>query len=242
MNNNYTVYMHIFPNNKVYIGITCRNPKYRWNNGKNYKTNEVMCRAIKKYGWENVKHEILYENLTKEEAEQKEIELIAKCNSTDKNYGYNIENGGKCVGRVSEETKIKISKNNARYWKGKKLPKETREKMSLSMKNRKIKRESIFKALETKRKKYPNGIIISFEERKRRSDKMKNNKISAKGIIQLDREGNFIKEWFCISDASRELKINNGSIVSCAKGRRKSAGGYIWKYRNEYMVSDAIFG
>lgn len=46
MKNNYTVYMHIFPNNKVYIGITSRNPKYRWNNGKNYKKQCLIARAI----------------------------------------------------------------------------------------------------------------------------------------------------------------------------------------------------
>ena len=76
MEDNYKVYMHIFPNNKVYIGITKRNPKYRWNNGKAYYHNQFMVRAIKKYGWNNIEHKILYENLSREEAEQKEIEFI----------------------------------------------------------------------------------------------------------------------------------------------------------------------
>lgn len=34
MQNNYSVYIHIFPNSKVYIGITKRQPKDRWQNGK----------------------------------------------------------------------------------------------------------------------------------------------------------------------------------------------------------------
>ena len=35
-NKKYCVYKHIFPNNKVYIGVTCQKPEYRWRNGKGY--------------------------------------------------------------------------------------------------------------------------------------------------------------------------------------------------------------
>ena len=130
MENNYTVYIHIFPNNKVYIGITRRKPIYRWNNGKAYYHNIFMRRAIKKYGWENVKHEILYEHLTKEEAEQKEIELIKFYNSTNDNFGYNIEKGGNHIGKISDKTKAKLSKAHL----GKVVTKKTREKISKTLK------------------------------------------------------------------------------------------------------------
>ena len=62
MENNYTVYMHIFPNNKVYIGITNKNVNSRWRkNGVGYTNCPRMNNAINKYGWENVEHKILYE-------------------------------------------------------------------------------------------------------------------------------------------------------------------------------------
>lgn len=35
-NNIWTVYEHISPSNKIYVGITSRNPKHRWDNGKGY--------------------------------------------------------------------------------------------------------------------------------------------------------------------------------------------------------------
>lgn len=70
---NYKVYKHIFPNNKVYIGITQQTLKRRWQNGRGYYKNTFISKAINKYGWENVKHEILFENLTKEQAEQKKL-------------------------------------------------------------------------------------------------------------------------------------------------------------------------
>ena len=88
MEKKYIVYKHIFPNNKVYIGMTSKKPIYRWNNGKAYMNNKNIINAIKKYGWKNVKHEILYENLTKEVAEGKEIELITEYKSNNIKYGY----------------------------------------------------------------------------------------------------------------------------------------------------------
>ena len=94
----------------------------RWRNGKGYKNQNLIYRAIIKYGWDNIKHEILFENLTKEEAEQKEIELIAFYKSNQKEFGYNIENGGNCKGKMSEAERQKRSilfkgENNPMYGK-----------------------------------------------------------------------------------------------------------------------------
>ena len=73
----YTVYKHITPNGKIYIGITKRNPLKRWQNGRGYSTNKHFSRAIKKYGWNNIIHKILFSGLSEEEAKIKEIKLIA---------------------------------------------------------------------------------------------------------------------------------------------------------------------
>lgn len=52
----YTVYMHITPSGKMYIGITGRNPLKRWgSNGSGYK-GQAFSNAIKKYGWDNMEH------------------------------------------------------------------------------------------------------------------------------------------------------------------------------------------
>jgi predicted GIY-YIG superfamily endonuclease len=105
---NYVVYVHIFPNNKKYVGITSQDVNRRWKNGKGYQ-NQIINSAIQKYGWHNTEHKILYTNLTKEEAEQKEIELISEWQTNKKTKGYNIANGGNCQGSFSDETKNKIS-------------------------------------------------------------------------------------------------------------------------------------
>ena len=104
----YIIYKHTTPSNKVYIGLTSRNPILRWNNGNGYRKNIHFFRAIMKYGWSNIKHEILYTDLTEEEAKRKEIELIAKYNATDLNFGYNITKGGDTRASMPEETRIKM--------------------------------------------------------------------------------------------------------------------------------------
>lgn len=106
---NYKVYMHRFPNGKVYIGITCQKPEYRWNKGKHYRKQPLIFNAIMKYGWDNIEHIILFDGLSKEDAETKEVELISLYDSTNREKGYNIENGGNSTGKHSEETKKKMS-------------------------------------------------------------------------------------------------------------------------------------
>lgn len=92
--NSYCVYKHTSPDGKVYIGVTCQNPKKRWRNGRGYSYNSHFIRAITKYGWDNFRHEIIADGVSKEQAYEIEIELISKYKSTDQRYGYNHRNGG----------------------------------------------------------------------------------------------------------------------------------------------------
>lgn len=108
----YTVYKHTSPSGKCYIGITCMSPKRRWRRGKGYKDNIYFSNAINKYGWDNIKHEILFTGLTKEQAEQKEIELIVFYKSNEREYGYNIDNGGNSKGKHCKETIEKCRQAN----------------------------------------------------------------------------------------------------------------------------------
>ena len=94
MEKKYIVYQHISPNEKIYIGITSQSTKRRWRNGEGYKSNEYFYNAILKYGWENFKHEILFEGLSKEKAEEIEKKLIIKLDTTNPSKGYNLRDGG----------------------------------------------------------------------------------------------------------------------------------------------------
>ena len=94
MEREYSVYCHTFPNGKKYIGISsdCEN---RWRNGKGYETQPKMDRAIQKYGWENIKHDIVLSGLSKEQANELEKYLIAELNTIQN--GYNVTIGGDTV-------------------------------------------------------------------------------------------------------------------------------------------------
>lgn len=117
--NNYKLYVHIAPNGKRYYGITKTSPKERWKNGKGYNNNQYFTRAIKKYGWNNIKHIILFDSLTETEAKELEQYYIQWYNTADRKYGYNISLGGESNNH-SEETKQKMSEskkgiNNGMY-------------------------------------------------------------------------------------------------------------------------------
>ena len=182
----YIVYMHISPSNKRYIGVTKQKPISRWRtDGSGYKDNKYFWNAIQKYGWDNFQHEILFENLTKEEAEQKEIELIAYYKSNQSKFGYNIANGGNCVGTVSEETRLKISYAN------KHRSEETREKLRQAMLGKKLSDETKRKMSESRM-----GYKFSEESRKKISESRKGKPMSdeAKSKMIQSKTGKKLSE------------------------------------------------
>ena len=98
-------------NGKLYIGQTIQKVSYRWYDHKCIKKSKninVLRSAIKKYGVDNFKVEVIEENLTSSEANKLEIKLIKQLNTLAPN-GYNLASGGKNF-RHSKITKIKISK------------------------------------------------------------------------------------------------------------------------------------
>lgn len=51
-------------------------------------------------------------------------------------------------------------------------------------------------------------------------------------ITQYSIDNKFIKDWDCARDVERVLFIANTNVLCCAKGKRKTAGGFIWKYKS----------
>lgn len=185
--NNYILYMHITPNNKVYIGITCQGVKNRWGkDGKGYYGHRYFWNAIQKYGWDNIKHVILAQGLSKKWACRLEQLLIAEYMANNSEYGYNLSIGGEFnsgfhykrtpefIERIrelntgkhhSEETRRKISENN------KSRDPEVVEKIKQSLK--KTQKERTAKRLQTMRERYPEGITQSAESNRKRSEALK---------------------------------------------------------------------
>ena len=144
----WTVYEHITPSGKRYIGITSRkNPKQRWGGGSSYKKGTAFRYAIDKYGWNDIQHNILFDDLTEKEAKWLENYLICYyCTFVGfkDSMGYNMTLGGDGnVGYIpSEEHKQKISESNKgkKYRKGKHLSEEHKKKISESNKGNKYRK------------------------------------------------------------------------------------------------------
>ena len=211
----FCVYKHTTPSGKVYIGITSRKPKERWDSGWGYFSQSYFYNAINKYGWNNIKHEILFNNLTEEEAYIKEKELIKLYKSNIRKYGYNISSGGEKSAfgiKMTKERKQKISQR----LKGRKVNDETKQKISKANKG------------------INNGMFG-----KNHNDKIKQyiSECASKRVACYDKNDNLIKIYNSIKEATLELtnKINQSSISAVCKGKRKTAYGYKWKYADEEL-------
>lgn len=53
---------------------------------------------------------------------------------------------------------------------------------------------------------------------------------SAKKVAQYSLNGEYIKTYPCMNEAGRNTGIHSSAISMCCRGKRKSSGGYIWKY------------
>lgn len=51
-----------------------------------------------------------------------------------------------------------------------------------------------------------------------------------KKVAQYSINGYFIRMFNCIADASRQYNIPVTNICKCCRGKRRSAGNFIWKY------------
>ena len=217
--NKYKVYVHIFPNNKKYVSITKQDPQRRWQNGNGYK-GQVVYKAIQKYKWHNIEHKILYYNLSKDAAEKYEKELIKEWKTNNRKYGYNIENGGNANKEISAETRQKLSianKGHIPWIKGKHQSEESKLKnrnkhLGRQAWNKGIKfsEESKNKMSVSKKELYKNGWLPS----------------NTKKVICIQTNQVFDSSY----EAARILGLNRSHITSCCTGKRKSTGGYSFRY------------
>lgn len=163
---NYCVYIHIFPNGKKYVGMTAQKPKDRWRvNGNGYKPQKLMFRAIKKYGWDNIKHIIVADSLSVDEASNLEKSLIEEYKTTNIEFGYNQSTGGENspIGvKRSAETreKLRISHLGQTKNKGYHLREEQRRHLKEINLCKKLSEETKRKISEKNKGKKPTALAI----------------------------------------------------------------------------------
>lgn len=168
-----------------------------------YLSNKHFTHAINLYGWDNFKHEILFENLTREEACEKEKCLIAKYKSNDPLHGYNHSSGGE---NPSE---------------GVKLSEEARRNISSGLKGKKH-RDGTGEAISKAKKGRPNGLNGRIGEKC----------VKAGRLIQKDEAtGKVIAVFYGYNEMSRETGYARTPVKEAVYGIRKRAYGYLWEYQ-----------
>lgn len=209
-------------NGKIYIGKRV----YRKKDDKWYLGSGIyLNRAIKKYGRENFKKEIIEWCNDKTHLNKREIYWIKQFNAINPKIGYNLSLGGD-GGNVGKEAYIKIG-NKLR---GKKRPKEFGEKISKALKGKPKSKEHIEKVRRS---------LLGRTRPKEVIDKMSKSikKKYAEGWespVQIEvhqynkTTGNYIQSFKSATEAGRVLNINRKAITDNCVGRSKSSGGFIW--------------
>ncbi len=215
----YTVYQHINrQNGKRYIGITKQKPQSRWGkDGINYKYScPKFWSAIEHYGWDNFEHLIIKDKLTKEEACELEIELIEKYKTQEKEFGYNILEGGQSP-KMTKEIKEKISKAmiGNQNGLGHSCSEEKKKKISEAQKGKKFTDEHKLKISLAKKGK-PHAPCS--EETKRKIS----NKHKKKPVYCYETD----TIYESIQSCARELNLNATSVCAVCKGKHKTVKNY----------------
>ena len=249
------IYKLTSPNGKCYIGQSFDlDRRLRGYASGVHAGQRHLHRAVKKYGWKSFKVEILwrtkhperYRNLnvlldTLEIAWIKKFDCVAN--------GYNLQYGGS-NGLHAEETKQKMSAAH----RGKALSAEhrlnlSREVVQYSLAGKKIKtweainfaaggdmavRCNITRVCRGERRtaggfqwRYLSDGIEELEPLKNYK-KGRNN--PEKPVKQLDLAGNLIKKWESINSAAKSLEVHGTAISAVCRGRRRTTGGFKWKY------------
>lgn len=117
------MYVHINKvNGKSYVGRTKRNPEERYGeNGACYLRRDkysgrylqpLFANAINKYGWDNFDHEVVASNLADEESRNFEKLLIKSLRSNEKEFGYNMTEGGEDLSNLWSEERKRTQRNS----------------------------------------------------------------------------------------------------------------------------------
>ncbi len=162
-------------NNKIYIGQTIHTLENRIKGHIKHASQnkpQLICRAIHKYGIKNFKWFVLGYCNSKKELDEAEIICIEHFQSNDRQYGYNLTNGGDGPNgyKHSYNAKMKISKKSKENWGSSKYRDKIIPKIKANFVNKK---DKMIKASQTT------------EARKKRSQSHFGKKLSKETIEKM---------------------------------------------------------
>lgn len=210
MDTKFYVYKHTSPSGKSYVGISL-NPEKRWASGRGYVNNYRFARAINKYGWDAFTHEILYENLSIEEAKAIERKLIDEMNLTDFRCGYNLREGGD--GTFSEESrkKMSLSRMGNHDNKNHRPTEKQKQDISAGLKRYYLTHENPRKG-------------------KTRPEMTGSNNPKSRRVALVNENNAIIKVYSSLAEASMDTGCRVQAISNCCHGIRATTHGKRWMF------------
>lgn len=210
-------------NGKMYVGKDSKNRSWYLGSGKYLK------KAIKKYGKDNFKKEILQECNTLDELNKAELDWISRLDcKKDPNY-YNMIDTltpNRFGTKLTDQHKSKISKSHI----GIVHTDETREKMSNSQKIRKRFPHSSECVEKIRKSNTGKKRTLETKEKLSRLKKGVPNVLKRKKIAKLEVESKkILKSYNKINDVEKD-GFSRTAVLNVLKGRSNTSGGFFWKY------------
>lgn len=220
------IYKYTSPSGKCYIGQTTNELLRRkaWNSGKYHYAGAKIDRARSKYGSNSFSYEVLIRNTYSsrstaiEDLNRLEIYYIGLYDSYRNGYNCTIGGDGVTGVKLTKEQIAKVITAN----KGKKLTEEHKRKIGDKSK--------AWQNTEEGRAK-----MSKIRKGRKHNKKHKVSESWVTHVLQYDLKGNFIGEYFSIVEAARAIGKESlkSNISAVCRGIRATAGGYMWKYKED---------
>lgn len=239
------IYKRTSPENKCYIGQTLdeTSRNYNWNDTKHRYAGIKINEAREKFGSENFKYEVLFEirSFNREEVisilNEKEIYFIKLFDSF--NNGYNSNSGGSASylnNKLEDRPVIQLSYGFKfiRYWDSIQSAAEFYNTRPCNI-HQCCRRDKTKIATSGYRWIY----VEDYEEYKDNlSSFLLTPKCNRSGLVQMTKDGEFIKYWEVAMRVEEELGLSLAHISDCCSGKRRQCGGFRWMYLSDWEMCD----
>lgn len=242
MNKLGTIYKLTFPNKKVYIGQTVQKFCNRMSQHKRnaYKackdSNLLLYNAIRKYGWENVKKEIILQIIDLKNLTALEIEYQQKYKSCDRTNGYNIYVGRKvpkyvtnnsksCRAIVCYDTNYNIIKIYNSAVEAENVDGFSSKAIRQCLRGKNLTHKNFIWRYQNNTENLSYRLRVSEVEKQRRASKARE-----KIVICYNINGSIIDKYDSVKLAAISNNYDKSNIAKCARGKKKTYKGFIWRY------------
>ena len=207
-------------NHKIYIGQSIQ-IQHRLQKHKSTKDNFYIHRAIQKYGKENFSYDII-EECQPNQLDKRECYWIKHYNSLIP-YGYNMVPGGSNGTGLAKGRAVEQYYLSGEYIQTFPSANQAGEKLNINISN--------ITSCCNEERLQAGPFQWKWKDSNKKIKPIKGQYYNDP-VLKFDLEGNFLQEYFSLTEASQKNNISKSSISEACKENQKSAGGFQWKYKS----------